>query len=416
MIRPLALYVGLRYTRAKRRNHFISFISLVSMLGIALGVAVLVTVLSVMNGFDYQIRHQFFSIAPEVTILSGKNVNTFWKSLQTQVQKLPQVVDSAPFVSGTGMLSNQGVVNGVEMLGILPSEEAKISELAQKVVAGNLTSLTSDSYNVILGQKLAERMGLFVGNKVTVFTPQATTTPLGILPQFRRFTVSGIFDTKGGFGFDTSVAYINLQDAQRLFPPGQGTSGLHIKLKNIYTAQSVTAQLERMLSGGFLVTNWTEEYGPFFSAISMEKTIMFVILLLIVAVAVFNLVATLVMVVNDKRADIAILRTLGASPRTILSIFVIQGAVVGLIGTILGVIGGVILALNATAIANGIQSLFHVQLIKSSVFFVDYLPSQLQWMDVVNVSIIAFVLSLVATLYPAFMAFRTQPAEALRYE
>ncbi len=386
------------------------------MLGIALGVAVLITVLSVMNGFDYQIRSQFFSIAPEVTIISGQNIDDFWVNLQKKINLLPQVVDSAPYVSGMGMLTNQDVVSGANVIGILPSEETKISDLGQKLVVGKLSSLTSGSYNLVIGQKLAERLGLFVGNKVTVFTPQATTTPFGVIPQFRRFTISGIFDTKSGFGFDTGVVYVNLQDAQRLFPPGQGNSGLHIKLQSIYQAQAVTNTLRNILPKNFLVTNWTEQYGPFFSAIAMEKTIMFVILLLIVAVAVFNLVSTLVMVVNDKRADIAILRTLGASPRTIMSIFIIQGAIIGLVGTLLGIIGGVILALNATEIVNGIQNLFHVQFIQSSVYFVDFLPSRLEFGDVIEVSLIALALSLLATIYPAIIAFRTQPAEALRYE
>ena len=386
------------------------------MLGIALGVAVLITVLSVMNGFDYQIRSHFFSIAPEVTILTDQKIDDFSKNLQKKIKSLPQIIDSAPYVTGMGMLTHQGVVSGVNVVGISPPEEAKISDLHQKVEAGSLNSLTSGSYHMVIGEKLAERLGLFVGDRVNLFTPQATTTPLGVFPQFRRFTVTGIFSTKSGFGFDLGVAYVNLQDAQHLFPPGQGTSGLHIKLHSIYQAQAVTNTLQQMLPKGFLVTNWTEQYGPFFNAIAMEKTIMFVILLLIVAVAVFNLVSTLVMVVNDKRADIAILRTLGASPRTIMSIFIIQGAVIGLVGTFLGMIGGVILALNATAIVNGIQQLFHVQFIQSSVYFVDFLPSRLELSDVVNVSLIAVALSLVATIYPAVIAFRTQPAEALRYE
>ncbi|WP_304985182.1 lipoprotein-releasing ABC transporter permease subunit [Coxiella-like endosymbiont] len=414
MIRPLALYVGLRYTRAKRRNHFISFISLASMLGIALGVAVLIVVLSVMNGFDYQIRTQFFAIAPEVTILSGQDISETWPTLQKIINANTNVIASAPFVTGLGMLSNEGVVSGVNVLGILPSQEMEVSKLDQKMVQGYLNSLVAGNYNIILGQKLANQLGLSLGNKVNLFTPQATTTLLGVFPQFHRFTVSGIFSVKGGFDFDTGIGYINMIDGIKLFP--QGTSGLHVKIKNIYQAGVVSQELQNALPNGFMVTNWMEQFGSFFNAIAMEKTIMFVILLLIVAVAVFNLVSTLVMVVNDKRADIAILRTLGASPRTIMSIFVIQGAIVGLIGTLIGVIGGVILAWNATAIVNFVQNLFHVQFLKSSVFFVNFLPSRLEWLDVLNISIIALVLSLIATIYPALIAFQTEPAEALRYE
>ncbi|MBT8506469.1 lipoprotein-releasing system transmembrane subunit LolC [Coxiella-like endosymbiont of Rhipicephalus sanguineus] len=414
MIRPLALYVGLRYTRAKRRNHFISFISLASMLGIALGVAVLIVVLSVMNGFDYQIRTQFFAIAPEVTILSGQDISKTWPTLQKTINANTNIIASAPFVTGMGMLSNKGVVSGVNVLGILSSQEMEVSKLDQKMVQGHLNTLVAGNYNIILGQKLANQLGLSLGNKVNLFTPQATTTLLGVFPQFRRFTVSGIFSAKGGFDFDTGIAYINMIDGMKLFP--QGRSGLHVKIRNIYQAEVVSRELQNALTNGFMVTNWTEQFGSFFNAIAMEKTIMFVILLLIVAVAVFNLVSTLVMVVNDKRADIAILRTLGASPHTIMSIFVIQGAIVGLIGTLIGIIGGVILAWNTTAIVNFVQNLFHVQFLKSSLFFVNFLPSRLQWLDVLNISVIALVLSLIATIYPALIAFRTEPAEALRYE
>ena len=414
MIRPLALYVGLRYARAKRRNHFISFISLVSMLGIALGVAVLITVLSVMNGFDYEIRTHFFALAPQVTVMTGQNIEKTWPELQKTIASNSEVVASAPFVTRMGLLSNEGIVSGATVLGVVPSQEKKVSQLDGKLVVGRLSSLNPGSYNIILGRKLANQLGLSIGDKVTLFTPQTTTTPLGIFPQFRRFTISGIFSTKSGFGFDAGIAYINMQDGFRLF--SQGISGLHIKIKNLYQAQSVTQQLQKLLPGEFLVTNWTEQFGSFFKAIAMEKTIMFVILLLIVGVAIFNLVSTLVMVVNDKRADIAILRTLGASPRTIMSIFVIQGAVVGIIGTLVGVIGGVILALNATTIVNSVQQIFHVQFLTNSVYFVNFLPSRLQWLDVLNVSLIAFALSLIATIYPAFIAFRTEPAEALRYE
>ncbi|PMB54878.1 Lipoprotein releasing system transmembrane protein LolE [Coxiella-like endosymbiont] len=414
IIKPFAFYVGLRYTCAKPRNHFISFISLTSILGIALGVAVLIVVLSVMNGFDYEIRTQFFTIAPEVTILSAQDISETWVSLQKTINTNANIIASAPFVTGMGMLSNKGLVSAVNVLGILYSQEIEVSKLDQKMVQGHLNSLVAGNYNIILGQKLANQLGLSLGNKVSLFTPQATRTLLGVFPQFRRFTVSGIFSAKSGFDFDTGIAYINMIDGMKLFP--QGISGLHVKIKDIYQAGVVSRELQNTLPNGFIVTNWTEQFGSFFNAIGMEKTIMFVILLLIVGVAVFNLVSTLVMVVNDKRADIAILRTLGASPRTIMSIFVIQGAIIGLIGTLIGVIVGVILAWNATAIVNFVQNLFHVEFLKSSVFFVNFLPSRLQWLDVFNISVIAFLLSLIATIYPALIAFRTEPAEALRYE
>ena len=417
MMRSLALYVGLRYTRASRRNRFISFISLVAILGIALGVAVLITVLSVMNGFDYEIRTHFFALAPQVTVMTRKNIEKIWPELQKTISANPAVIASAPFVTGIGMLSNEeGAVSGVTVLGIEPSQESKISQLDNKLVEGRkLENLSAGSYNMILGRKLADQLAVAIGDKVSLFTPQVTIMPLAIFPKFRRFTISGIFNTKSGFGFDTSIAYINMQDGLKLFAKGT-SSGLHVKIKHLYQATAVTQQLQRLLVSGFLVTNWTEQFGAFFKAIAMEKTIMFFILLLIVGVAVFNLVSMLMMVVNDKRADIAILRTLGASPGTIMSIFIIQGAILGLTGTFIGVIGGIIVAFNATTIVNGIQKIFHVQFIKSSVYFVNFLPSHLQWLDVLNVSLIALVLSLIATIYPAFVAFRTEPAEALRYE
>lgn len=416
MIRPLALYIGLRYTRAKRRNHFISFISLASMLGIALGVMVLITVLSVMNGFDYQIRTRFFAIAPQVTVFGNQAIQKVWPDLDKKVMSISGVEATAPYVSGKGMLSVAGQFDGIQVVGIDPKVEPTVSEIGKKIVQGSLNTLTPNSFNMIMGKKLAETLGLQVGDKVTLLTPRTTVSLAGVFPVYRRFTLSGIFEAGSGFGFENTVAYINLQDASKLFPPGIGSSGLHVKLNNLYDANSISQAIENFLPPGYLVTNWTEQFGAFFQALTMEKTMLFLILLLIVAVAAFNLVSTLVMVVNDKRADIAILRTLGASPRTIMATFIIQGAVVGLIGTLLGVIGGIIFSLNVTHLANFLQREFNVQFISSSVYFIDFLPSRLQAIDVVRVGIAAFLLSLLATIYPAFIAFRTQPAEALRYE
>lgn len=416
MMRPLALYIGLRYTRAKRRSRFVSFISLVSMLGIALGVAALITVLSVVNGFDREIKQQFFSVAPAVTISTADNISTTWPELSARVAKVPGIEASAPFISGKGMLTNQGLVSGVETMGILTDQEQKISAIADKMVAGHYDSLTPGSFHMLIGADLAASLGLMPGDKVNLFTPQTSTTPFGLLPRFRQFTVSGIFKTHSGFGFDSGVAYINMADAAKLYAAGQISGGLHLQLQDVYAAGRVSDQLSQQLGDNYYVTNWMQTFGTFFKALAMEKTMMFVILLLVVAVAAFNLVSTLMMTVNDKRSDIAILRTIGASPRTILAIFVIQGGIVGLFGTLLGVLGGVVLALNATAIVNWIQTLFHVQFVSSSVYFVDFLPSHLEAWDVVRIGIVAWVLSLIATIYPALVAARTQPAEALRYE
>jgi len=416
MFRPLALYIGLRYTRAKRRSCFISFISLVSMIGIALGVMILITVLSVLNGFDYQIKTRFFSVAPQVTVSTSQDIANTWRSLSKKIMKLPGVMGVAPYVAGKGMALHLGSVSGLTVMGILPQEEQKISVLNKKMVTGSLSSLIPGKFHIVLGKELAGQLGVNVGDELMLFTPQTTMTPIGILPRYKRFQVTGIFKVGEGFGFDQSVGYIDFNDAAKLFPAGKNVRGLHIKLTNIYDAPRFTQTLQSHLSFNYLVSDWTQQFGAFFKALAMEKTMMFVILLFIIAVAVFNLVASLVMGVNEKQADIAILRTLGTSRGTIMSIFIIQGAIVGLLGTLIGIVGGIVLSLNATALVNAIQQLFHVQFISSSVYFVNFLPSQLQWSDVLRVGGLAFLLSLLATIYPAWRSFKVQPAEALRYE
>lgn len=416
MIRSFSFYIGLRYVRAKRRSRFVSFISFVSVIGIALGVAALITVLSVMNGFDYQIREQFFSVAPAVTIVTNDKMAKVWPRLSAEIDAIPGVIASAPFVDGKGMLINQGLVSGVQILGVLPEEEAKISEVPKKMVSGSFESLTSGSYHMVIGVKLADTLGLMLGDTVNLFTPQTTATPFGVLPRFRQFTITGVFNTHSGFGFDTGVAYINMRDAEKLYAVSQSMGGLHLKLSDVYQAQQISDFLTKILPSNYYVSNWTENFGTFFKALAMEKTMMFVILLLIVAVAAFNLVATLMMTVNDKRTDIAILRTIGASPRSIMMIFVVQGGIVGLVGVLIGIVGGVLLATYATNIVNWIQHVTNRQFISSSVYFIDYLPSRLDWIDVARIALWSWGLSLIATLYPAWSASRTQPAEALRYE
>src|SRR3990167_3713773 len=415
MLKPLSLLIGLRYTRAKRRTHFISFISLASMLGIALGVAVLITVLSVMNGFDYQIQNRFFAMAPAVTILTKDNISADFKALMNEVDAIPDTKSSAPYVSGNGMLIKGTHMAGVTLMGIDPNLESRVSQLSNHLIQGKLTDLSPGLFNVILGQQLADQLNLAVGEKINIFTPQTNITLAGVFPRYKTFRLAGIYHTTGGL-YDSSVAFINMQDAETLFLPGSRTSGLHIQLHDLYDAENVTRALQNSLSSDYAMTNWMRQYGAFFQALAMEKTMLFVILLLIVAVAAFNLVATLVMLVNDKRADIAILRTLGARPRTIMMTFIIQGVLIGVMGTALGLIGGIILALNVTNITNEIQNLFHVQFIQSSVYFINYLPSKIEPKDILEVCFAAIGLSILATIYPATLAFKTQPAEALRYE
>jgi lipoprotein-releasing system permease protein len=417
IFRPIALYIALRYTRAKRRNQFISFMSLVSIIGIALGVMVLLTVLSVMNGFDQQIQKKIFAMAPHVTITGASNELSNWQGLRKQVQTNPQVIGAAPYINLQGLLSHNGDVRPVMVKGVLPKEEQQISGIADKCIQGSFAALQPDKFGIVLGSTLAINLGVTVGDKVNLITPHATITPIGIIPRFRRFKVVGVFTTGSGIGYDAGYAFINLNDAQKLmnFNSNQVT-GLQLKLQNLFAAQKVSLDLDKDLRFKYQISNWTDMYGAFYHAVQMEKTIMFFILLLLIAIAAFNLVSGLVMLVNDKEGDIAILRTFGATPGIVTAVFVLQGLIIGLVGTILGIVGGIVLSLNVTQLVNFIQRVFHVQLFTPGVYWVDYLPSQLQSADVIHIAVIAIILSLVATIYPALRAAKMKPAEALRYE
>lgn len=417
MFRPAALFIGLRYTRAKTKNSFISFISLVSMLGIALGVMVLITVLSVMNGFDMEIRSRVFSMVSPITVSSMNGYVDDWQVVQATVSELPDVIASAPFVTGQVLLSYGGSVQPAMVNGILPDQEKSISALADKMVQGNLSDLKPNSFGIILGESLANRLNINLGDKVTVITPQGSLSPAGFIPRFKRFNVIGIFKAGSGFGFDAGLGFIQLADAQKLLGIGSHTvSGLHLNIDNVYAAQRVANQIIPQLSPNAYVTTWADQFGEFFHAVQLEKTMMFFILMLIVAVAAFNLVASLVMVVNEKQSDIAILRTYGATPRMIMNIFMIQGGLVGVFGTLLGVVSGLALAYNVTEIVDWIQNVFHVQFLSSDVYFVNYLPSKIEWTDIVKISVASLFLSLIATIYPAWRAAKMDPVESLRYE
>lgn len=416
MFKPLALFIGLRYTRAKRSNHFVSFISVLSMVGICLGVATLITVLSVMNGFDEEIHNRFFSMVPEITVRSQNNQMDNWPKVRQIVLKEKQVKGVSPYLADQGMLSHFGQSQPVFVTGIEPEIEGSVTKLSDKMITGKLADLKAGEFGIIIGETIADNLGLNIGDRINVIIPQATITPVGMLPRYKAFKVVGVFSAGPGFGFNKSLTYIHLDDARKFFQAGNNVGGLRVKIDNVYSAPLLARALESKIDERYYVGDWTQDAGAFFRAIKLEKTMMFLILSLIVAVAAFNLVSSLVMIVNDKQADIAILRTFGALPRTVLSIFMIQGLIVGMVGTLLGLILGLLIANHATEIVNFLQSVFNTQFISAKVYFIDYLPSKILTSDIVKICGSALVMSFVATIYPAWKAASIQPAEALRYE
>jgi len=415
MFKPLELYIGLRYTRAKRRNHFISFISLTSTLGIMLGVMALITVLSVMNGFQKEVRERILGMASHATVSAVDGNLRDWRAAMKLASANPHVIGSAPFVEAQTMLTNGGRVSGAQLRGVMPEYEPRVSTVGEHMKVGDLEVLQPGEFGIILGRELALNLRVGVGDKVTVVTPQVRVTPAGTMPRLKRFTVRGIFEV--GMGeYDRGVALVNIKDAAKLLRLGEGVSGVRLRLDDLYLAPQVSRQLADDLPGFYRISDWTYQHRNFFSALRTEKRMMGLILFLIVAVAAFNIVSTLVMVVTDKQSDIAILRTLGMSPGGIMRVFIVQGATLGFIGTLLGISGGVALALNLEQIVGWIERVFDVSFLDPNIYYISTLPSQLNWDDVTRISISAFIITLLATLYPAWRASRTQPAEALRYE
>jgi lipoprotein-releasing system permease protein len=415
---PYELFVGLRYTRARRgsgRNAFVSFIAAVSMLGIALGVAALIVVLSVMNGFQEELRTRILAVASHIEIRGLGGAITDWRGIARATQTNPRVRAAAPYVIGQAMLSAGAVNRGVLVRGIDPALEDKVADFASHMRAGSLSDLKPDAFGIVLGAELARSLGARIGDSVVVITPQGTVTPAGTLPRVKSFRVVGVFEI-GMFEFDSGLALIHLSDAQKLYRLGDAVSGVRLKLDDLFAAPSVAQQLLPVLPVDAEVRDWTLSHANFFRAVAIEKRMMFLILTLIVAVAAFNIVSAQVMVVTDKQADIAILRTQGASPASILTIFVIQGALVGAIGTLLGVAGGLALAFNIDTVVPFVEHLLGVQFLDKTVYYISELPSEVQRGDVILVAAIALGLTLLATLYPSWRAARTNPAEALRYE
>ena len=413
---PYELLIGLRYTRAKRKNHFISFISLTSMIGIALGVAALIVVLSVMNGFQAELRTRILGVASHLEITGANNQLGDWPTLAAQVKKnQPEVIASAPYVMAQGMLSYGQAVQGALVRGILPGYEDKVADLGKNMRAGSLSDLRAGEFGVVLGADLAQLLGVGVGEKVVLMAPQGQFTPAGVVPRIKQFRVVGLFQI-GMYEYDAGLALIHMDDAAKLYRMGENVSGLRLKLNDLFDAPAMSAKLAQKLDGNYFVTDWTQQHANFFKAVQLEKKVMFIILTLIVAVAAFNIVSTLVMAVTDKRADIAIMRTFGASPRSVMSIFIVQGALIGIIGTLIGAVIGVIIALNIDTIIPFIEQLFKVQFLAKDVYYISDLPSRLEWNDVITIVIMSFLLSLLATLYPSYKASTLNPAEALRYE
>ncbi|AFT66877.1 MAG: lipoprotein-releasing system permease protein [Cycloclasticus pugetii] len=415
MFKPLEIFIGLRYTRAKQRSGFISFISMTSMLGVALGVMALITVLSVMNGFEAQLREKILGMASHVTISEYYNALQDWQVLGDTLSETDDVAGWAPFVRAEVMLSANQRVSGSLLRGVLPGQEDEVSDINQKMVEGRLELLKPKEFGIVLGSELARYLRVGVGDKVTVITPQVTPTPAGILPRLRRFTVVGEFEV-GMYEYDRNLAFIHLDDGSKLLRLNKGVTGVRVKLHDLFQAPVVTGKIAQTLTPNYSISNWTMEHSNFFKAIKTEKRVMFIILMLIVAVAAFNIVSTLVMVVTDKQSEIAILRTLGLTPRSVMGVFMVQGTLIGLIGTLVGVAAGVGLALNVEMIVHTIEQFFHVQFLPADIYYISELPSKLVWSDVTTIATYSFLLSFVSTLYPAWQASRVNPAEALRYE
>jgi lipoprotein-releasing system permease protein len=414
---PFEWLVGMRYTRAGRRNgrnSFISFISLISMAGIALGVAALIVVLSVMNGFQKEVRDRMLSVLSHIEVFDASGSMPDWQATAREAFQDKEVKGAAPYVAAQAMMMRDDTVRGVVIRGVLPQEEPKVSDVASQTRQGSFNSLQPGEFNIVLGKELARGLHVQVGDKVTMIAPQGQVTPAGVLPRLKQFTVGGIFEA-GHNEYDSTLAFIHIDDAMKMFKL-DAPSGLRLRIEDMQRAPEVAQDLSRMLTGNLLIMDWSKQNRTWFAAVQTEKRMMFIILTLIIAVAAFNLVSTLVMTVTDKQADIAILRTLGASPGSIMKIFMIQGALVGLVGTAIGVGLGVLVSLNIDVIVPFIEHVLGVQFLSKDIYLITELPSDLRWSDVWTIGGVAVLLAFFATLYPSWRAAGVRPAEALRYE
>lgn len=422
---PYELWIGIRYAgltrsrgRGKRRDGFVSFVAGSSMAGIALGVAALIVVMSVMNGFQVQVRDRMLSVIPHIQVFQA-NVDAVtgldrWEEIASIAQENSQVVGASAFVSSSGMLSRGDVLRGVEIRGIDPANEHQVSDLPEQMIQGDLSTLQKGTFNIVLGRYLANMLGAYVGDTVILMAPQGSINPSGFSPRMRQFTVSGIFSSDH-YEYDSSMAFVSVGDAAVLFRD-KGLAGARLRINDMLDAQDVSQQLVISMPPGLLIRDWTQDNRTWFAAVKAEKRMMFLILTLIVAVAAFNLLSSLVMAVKDKQSDIAILRTLGVSPFSIAKIFLVQGSLIGIIGTLLGVGFGCLIAYNIEVIIPAIEKLFGIQFLDPSIYFITQLPSEPVPGDILVVAVVSLVLSLLATLYPSIRASRLQPAEVLRHD
>jgi lipoprotein-releasing system permease protein len=408
-------WIGNRYVRSRSGNNFVSLISAISMLGIAVAVAALILVLSVVNGFERELQSRLLAMTAHASIEQADGRLRDWRDWVGEAEEDIDVAAAAPFVTGQGLLNFGDRLSGVQVSGIEPRLESRVSGVGEALTSGDLASLEAGAFNIVLGTELAEELRASVGDKVTLTLAEGMVTPAGVLPRNKRFTVSGIYRI-GMYEFDRRVAFVNIEDAQRMFRLADDVTGIRLSVTDIYQAPQVVRKVALDKGGGVLVSDWTRRHVNFFRSIQITKSILFVILLMVVAVAAFNIVSTLVMVVKDKQSDIAILRTVGATPSEILKIFITQGSVIGVLGTVGGVVLGVLLSLNLENIVAFMEATFGIKFLAADVYFISDLPADVRATDVVQVSAIALVLALLSTLYPAWRGARTMPAEALRYE
>ncbi|ARU26778.1 lipoprotein-releasing ABC transporter permease subunit [Cellvibrio sp. PSBB006] len=412
MLKNIPFYIGLRYTRAKRRNQFISFVSAFSLLGMALGVMALIIVLSVMNGFDREMKQRILSVIPHGFIDQQPQMQD-WQAVARQVEQHPEVVATAPYIGGFALISYDRGVESIQLQGILPEAENRVSVLEQHMIVGSSTDLRPGEFGIVMGRLLARSLGIAPGDKVNLTLSDINITPAGVFPRTRPFTLVGVFEV--GAQVDQTLAMIHIDDAKRLFRY-QGVQGLHVKVTDIYRAGPVMGELAGDFGDSYTVKDWSQTQGSLFQAVKMEKIVIAALLCIIIAVAAFNIVSSLVLMVADKRSDIAVLRTLGLNARQVMAIFVVQGSAVGVAGTLIGALIGCVVAQTLNRIMNFFEALFGWQIFNPEVFFITQLPSVLMWQDVAFICGLALTLSVVATLYPAYRAAKIEPAEALRYE